>query len=79
MEQGDEDASLCGNHLEKNQSDDVLISTETLLRLAVEYLADAFDGDEPVDGAGMVEWFGQWRQQAKHALEVLQRSRVSRQ
>lgn len=43
-------------------------SVEAVLQDAVNYLANAFDSDEEVDGANLVEWFGEWRQRAKLAL-----------
>jgi hypothetical protein len=46
-------------------------SIESLLVEAVEYLADLFENDEPVDGASMVDWFAEWRQRA--VLELLNR------
>jgi hypothetical protein len=44
-------------------------SIESVLREATSYLAEVFDSDEAVDGASVVEWFGEWRKHAKRALE----------
>lgn len=35
------------------------------MRKAVAHMADAFDKDEPVNGADLVEWFANWRNEAK--------------
>jgi len=32
--------------------------------------ADAFDADESVNGADLVDWFGAWRERVKEALKV---------
>ncbi len=29
-----------------------------------------FDTDEPVNGGDLVEWFGEWREQAKKQLDL---------
>ena len=41
---------------------------ESLIREAVNFKADAFDADEGVNGADLVEWFEQWRVRAKAAI-----------
>ena len=41
---------------------------ESLIREAVNFEADAFDADEGVNGADLVEWFAQWRVRAKAAI-----------
>ena len=40
---------------------------ESLIREAVNFEADAFDADEGVNGADLVEWFAQWRLRARAA------------
>ena len=40
---------------------------ESLIREAVNYEAKAFDADEGVNGADLVEWFAQWRVRASAA------------
>jgi hypothetical protein len=42
-------------------------AAESLLREAVEAWPQ-FDGDDPVSGADLVEWFDGWRRRAKQAL-----------
>jgi hypothetical protein len=42
---------------------------ESLLGEAVDFLAEIFDGDQAVDGATVVEWFSEWRERARRALE----------
>lgn len=51
-----------------NDPDEKLASVECLLQEAIDYRADTFDKDEDIDGAGMVEWFSQWRKRVKLAL-----------
>ena len=41
---------------------------ESLIREAVNFEADAFDADEGVNGADLVEWFAQWRLRARAAI-----------
>jgi len=41
------------------------ISLETLIDEALGYEAEAFDNDEYVSGADLVDWFDQWRTRAK--------------
>lgn len=41
-----------------------------VLQDAVDYLAEAFD--ETIDTEALVEWFSEWRQQAKRALSYAQ-------
>ncbi len=41
---------------------------ESLIREAVNFEADAFDADEGVNGANLVEWFAQWRVRARAAI-----------
>lgn len=53
--------------MEGKQSDNAQ-SMEAVLQEAVDYLAGIFEKDEAVDGAAVVEWFGEWRRQAKRAL-----------
>lgn len=42
---------------------------ETLLVEALRYEAEAFDDDTEVNGGDLVEWFAEWRQRVKAALE----------
>jgi hypothetical protein len=46
--------------------------TESVWDLARECVAawPAFDGDQPVDGAGLVEWFAEMRQRLSRALQL---------
>jgi hypothetical protein len=41
---------------------------ETLLQEALDYEADAFNNDQPVNGADLVDWFAEWRQRAAATL-----------
>lgn len=41
---------------------------ESLIREAVNFEADAFDADEGVSGADLVEWFALWRVRVKAAI-----------
>ena len=41
---------------------------ESLIREAVHFKADAFDADEGVNGADLVEWFAQWHVRARAAI-----------
>lgn len=43
-------------------------SMKAVLREAVDYLAEDFENDEPIDGGDLVEWFCEWREEAKRAL-----------
>lgn len=43
-------------------------TAEVLLQRAIDDWPE-FDTDEPVDGADLVEWFAEWREQAKKVLE----------
>jgi len=47
---------------------DTAPSMEAVLQEAVEYLAHAFETQEEVDCANVVEWFAEWRERAKRAL-----------
>ena len=40
-----------------------------LLRIAIESWPQ-FDTDASVNGGDLVEWFGEWRQQVKEALDL---------
>ncbi len=53
---------------------------ESLIREAVNFEAEAFDADEGVNGADLVEWFARWRMRAKAAIRPVsvQESRVRR-
>jgi hypothetical protein len=42
-----------------------------LLMEAIEYEAEAFDSDSAVDGAELVEFFGQWRTRARHVVSQM--------
>lgn len=43
-------------------------SVESVLREAVSFEAQAFDGDASVSGADLVEWFADWRCRARTAM-----------
>jgi hypothetical protein len=45
------------------------VRLESAVLAALAYEAEAFDGDEPVNGADLVDWFADWRADAKAALE----------
>ena len=49
---------------------------ESLIREAVNFEADAFDADEGVDGADLVEWFAQWRLRARAATRPVSAQEV---
>jgi hypothetical protein len=40
-------------------------SLESILHEAVNFEAEAFDDDENINGADLVEWFAQWRRRAR--------------
>lgn len=42
-----------------------------LLQEAVRYAAESFEHSEEVNGAALVEWFGEWRIRATQALDGL--------
>lgn len=67
MKRDNEAAESCGIGLKESQTDNPQ-STEAVLQEAVDYLAGIFERDEAVDGATVVEWFAEWRRQAKRAL-----------
>lgn len=67
MELGSENTGRHGIGPEENPIDDTQ-SMKAVLQEAIDYLAGIFEKDEAVDGATVVEWFSQWRQQAKRAL-----------
>ena len=58
---------------------------ESLIREAVNFEANAFDADEGVNGADLVEWFARWRVRASAATRPVSvqesevRCRASRQ
>jgi hypothetical protein len=54
--------------LQEKATDSKLPSVEEVLREAVDYLAEVFERGEEIDGASLVEWFAEWRQQAQRAL-----------
>lgn len=41
-----------------------------VVRDALAFRADAFEGDEEVNGGDLVEWFSGWREQAKAAISA---------
>ena len=41
---------------------------ESLIREAVNFEADAFNTDEDVNGADLLEWFARWRVRARAAV-----------
>jgi hypothetical protein len=40
-------------------------SLESILHEAVNFEAEAFDDDQDINGANLVEWFAQWRRRAR--------------
>jgi hypothetical protein len=40
-------------------------SLESILHEAVNFEAQAFDDDQNINGAGLVDWFAQWRRRAR--------------
>jgi hypothetical protein len=48
-----------------------------MLREALAYESEAFDADEPISGADLVDWFVQWRNQAKAALQSAENRAVA--
>ena len=42
---------------------------QRLLQVAIDAWPQ-FDTDEPVNGGDLVDWFGEWRQQVKEALDL---------
>ena len=40
-------------------------SLESILYEAVNFEAEAFDDDQDINGADLVEWFAQWRRRAR--------------
>lgn len=50
---------------------------EQLIHEALGYEAAAFDQDDPVNAADLVEWFAAWRNRAKTAVRTADRSRKS--
>jgi len=41
---------------------------ESMIREALDYEAVAFDRDDDVNGADLVEWFARWRERARVAI-----------
>lgn len=46
-------------------------SLESILREAVNFEAQAFDGDQEISGAEVVEWFSGWRRRARRAMRSI--------
>jgi hypothetical protein len=44
---------------------------ELLIHEALGYEAEAFDKDDPVNAADLVEWFAAWRDRAKSAVRTV--------
>ena len=42
------------------------------LREVVIFRADAFEADEEISGADLLEWFAEWRETAKALLESME-------
>jgi len=40
-------------------------TVETLMHEALDYEAEAFDGDAAANAADLVDWFAEWRERAK--------------
>ena len=49
-----------------------------LLREAIAYNADRFDGNESINGANLVEWFAIWRRLAAEALKDSEKPQIPR-
>ncbi len=49
---------------------EVPVTQNAFLQQALDYQAAAFDADEEVNGADLVEWFSDWRGRVKEAMQV---------
>jgi hypothetical protein len=49
-------------------------SLEFIIDEAISYAAKAFDTDQDISGADLVEWFAEWRQRAQAVVENNRRS-----
>ena len=45
---------------------------DALIEEPLVYEADAFENDEAVSGANLVEWFVDWRRRVRAAMDVVQ-------
>lgn len=57
--------------LSEDEIDDLCerLNCSDLIDEALEYEAEAFDNDEEVNGADLVDWFAGWRRRVKDELD----------
>jgi hypothetical protein len=58
--------ALKNNHQETNMKP----SLESILHEAVNFEAEAFDDNQDINGADLVEWFAQWRRRARSIVRT---------